>query len=793
MQKRIYNLLKFLIGWPLAIVALFFIGKLIAPQFPTLLVNIHYLNWTFLSIGVVLFILFSFTRGVMWHLLLRFSGHTTINYNESCALWGISELKRYVPGSIWSFVGRAAAFAEKGIPKKDSVRFLLFEAELLVIGGTIVSLLSLPFLLTYAYITSIIASSILWLVVGGVLLYTLHRKFKLGNFILPSFNPSELLLLVLVSSISYFFFGLAHYFVITSYISLDPNLIWQIAGISVFAFLIGYLSLLTPAGFGVREGILVIGLSKIMSVSAAGFVTLFSRIILILSELLFVILAYAFYKIKNTAFLRTQTFVGKNKQLTILSITSLIYTIYFTVVSSLRFENFYTGKFDLGNMAQTVWNTTQGRFFAFTHPDTAEFVSRLSTHADFILVLLAPFYALWPDPRNLLFIQSAVIALGALFVFFIAKEVLKNKNVALVLGLAYLINPSVQRANLYDFHAVVLATTFLLGAYYFLIKKRYWYFLLFAILAGITKEQVWLIVSLFGLLLFFQYKKRFFGSLLFIGCILLSYYLISHAIPQALGSNQHFALEYYSNFGSSPLDIVKNILFSPAQTLQTVLEQDKVNYLKQLFYPLGYLSLFAPWFLIFAGPDLTINLLSNNTQLHQIYYQYTATITPFLFIGAIYGVSLIKQFIVTVQEKRNLSIIRESTINTVIIIYVLIVSLYGAYLYGPLPGSKEPNLDMITKPANDKTFILQTLSQIPTNASVASSNNLGAQLSNRQYLYIMPFGMEKAEYVVFYLNTSQQSEMYKKDVELLEKLKQDPRYEIMAQKGIFVVFKKISY
>src|SRR5207248_5895770 len=138
-------------------------------------------------------------------------------------------------------------------------------------------------------------------------------------------------------------------------------------------------------------------------------------------------------------------------------------------------------------------------------------------------------------------------AAGSFFVYLLAENIIKNKNLSLTFAFIYLLNPSIERTNLYDFHSVTLATTFLLGAYYFFMKKKYWYFLLFAILAGLCKEQVWLIVALFGVFLFFQ-KKKLGGILLLLGSTACSFFLITYAIPKALGS-QHFALAYYSDFG----------------------------------------------------------------------------------------------------------------------------------------------------------------------------------------------------------------------------------------------------
>ena len=157
----------------------------------------------------------------------------------------------------------------------------------------------------------------------------------------------------------------------------------------------------------------------------------------------------------------------------LLSFFIACYLVYFTTISFLRYENYYTGRYDLGNMDQTVWNTLNGRIFQLTDPNGTNVISRLSFHADFILILLSPFYIIWSDPKMLLLIQTIIVALGAVFIYLLSKHIVKDKNLSVVLSFIYLLNPSLQRANLYDFHGVTLASTFLLATFYFFVRNKF--------------------------------------------------------------------------------------------------------------------------------------------------------------------------------------------------------------------------------------------------------------------------------------------------------------------------------
>ncbi len=778
MKEKIYKLAKFLIGWPLSILALYYIWQTISPRSQNLVTDLKSIKFSVLTIGIGCFIVFYFLRGFIWYRLLKEYAYQ-IPLKQATYLWAISELKRYIPGNIWSLLGRAMLFSEKGVKKRDTGILLIIEAQIFVLSSLIISLLSIPFFMTYFFpnlpfqpFLSVMAN-IAVLIISIAYIYNKKLTKKLP--FLPRFRPQDTTLLVFTSAVGLIFFGLGYYFTISSIMFLNPQLLPQLIGLFSLTLLLGYLSFLTPAGLGIREGILTIALAKISALSISALASLFARIILIISELIFISISLLWTKIRNQKFLQIEKWISDHRHVAILFCLFLIYTAYFSITSFLRYDNFYTGRFDLGNMAQTVWNTYHGRIFVLTNPNGTDPISRLAFHADFILILLAPFYFLWSNPKMLLLIQTVAVGAGSFFIFIIAKEILKNKNLALAFSFVFLINPSIQRANLYDFHPVTLVIFFLLGTYYFYLKKRYLYFSLFAALAAITKEEIWLITALFGIFIFLFQKKRVFGAATFLISVSIFAILIWYAMPQALGS-QHFALSYYSEFGDSPLKIIKNVIFSPQKTLSIILEPERLNYIKQLLLPVGFLSILSPLFLIFTIPDLLINLLSNNSQLHQIYYQYTAPINPFIFITAIMAVGFLKKI--------------SKLPDVILIIYLLVISIISAYLYGPLPGARESNLDMYTRQLNDRDLIKKYLSAIPRRLSVTATNNIGSHLSERQRIYTVPTAIGKADIIVFLLTDPR---TIVTDKQMVNSLKQNNGYYIILEKENFVVFRKNKF
>ena len=798
-----YSLAKFVLGWPLALLAIFFLFKIIKSQGGLLIPSVKDINMWFVGLSILCFVTYYFLRSFLWKKILAFLGHD-VPFEETTFLWGIAEFKRFVPGNIWSFLGKSASFFEKGVSKKAIAQGLLIEIFVFLTATFLVSVFSLSYIFHNVFpevFTNIIILPGFFVAAFSVLLLFLfsreftkrlpHKKTRSFFAFFSPFSFWQNSVLLIITLCYLFFFGMGTYFAIAAIAFLSPVFLLELVAFFVFSLLGGYITIITPMGIGVREAIIAKGLTPLIGLKIAGVGALFARGVLIIAELCFLVLAWILSKSKKTILHKGIAHIVKHKYVYLLAICILIYNVYFTTLSFMRYENFYTGRFDLGNMDQTVWNTMRGRTFQLTDPNGTEIISRLAFHADFMLVLFGPLYKIWSDPRMILLIQTIVLGLGAFFVYLLAKDILKNKRISIIFSVAYLLNPSLEYTNLYDFHSVTMATTFLLAAYYFFRKSKWLLFFLFALLAAITKEEVWLIIALLGLRIFlvplFLYKRKiysfkkhykFFLSGLFmtIICFGIFYLLVFVAIPKARGG-EHFALSYYSDFGTSPTKIIHNIIFSPAKTISTAFSPNRLQYYANLFAPLGFLSLLSPPTLVFALPDLVLNILSNNSQLHQIYFHYTATITPFLFIAAMYGIKNIKQFF----KKIPLSFFSY---------YIFLASCITQIFFGPLAGTKNPNVNMLIEPVEDKVAVEGYLSQIKRKYSIAASNNVGSHLSHRQRIYTIPNGIDKADYVIFLLNDPSAQPSLPTQKKMVEHLKHDNRFDLVYQIDDFFVFGK---
>ena len=180
----------------------------------------------------------------------------------------------------------------------------------------------------------------------------------------------------------------------------------------------------------------------------------------------------------------------------------LLYIGLFSWQSVARHQAFATNAYDMGNVNQAFWNTVHGRPLQFTNWRGVELDlandSRLAMHVEPIYFVLAPIYWLWQQPETILILQTIILALGALPVFWLTRDRLRSHagRRRLRRGLS-----AVSRVGSSQYVGVPRGRAgrpLLLFAFYFGQKGRWRLLWLFALLAMATKEEVSLSVLVMG-------------------------------------------------------------------------------------------------------------------------------------------------------------------------------------------------------------------------------------------------------------------------------------------------------
>jgi uncharacterized membrane protein len=397
-------------------------------------------------------------------------------------------------------------------------------------------------------------------------------------------------------------------------------------------------------------------------------------------------------------------------------------------------------------MDQAIWNTLQGRFFHQTNQPGV--TNRLSLHVEPILLPISLLYLIYSGPEILFLVQSVVVALGALPVYGLARRKLNSEALALIFALAYLMFPAIQGANLLDFHAVTLAPTFLLAAFYYLEERRAGRFALFAGLAVATKEDMTLLVLMIGLYAWLINGQRRLG-LVTVLLGLLWAYLAVFVIPPALAGTDNIHWGRYEHLGQSPLDIVLNLGRAPQRYVDHLQAVQALTYFRQLLTPTAFLALLNPLTLGLALPSFGLNLLSNFPPMQRVNSLiYAAPTVPAVMISSIYGAANLKQGLIWLGRKLPpaydrfpLSQIAHGLLGGL----VLAASLFYQAQYGYLPGGGQfRGWEEITE---HHRRLDRLLAQIPPQAAVSAHDRLDPHVSQRESLYIFD-RIEDADHIV---------------------------------------------
>lgn len=713
--------LRFFLGIPLTILAFIFIGKIFFDSRETIVDALLSSDPIFFISGIICFGVFFFIKSIIWIIILRTRGFST-DSKSTLFRYSLSEAKRYIPGSIFAFISRLDIH-KSDVPRKETVKGIGIEALLLSASALFVSVPALLYLISRNFVNHNLQIGFVFLIAIAAIVLFILKTSNLRSLIVSYFDSFALYVL------AWIFYGLGSYLIALSMIPLDPKNLTVMISFFTLSWLCGYLLFVTPMGLGIREIVITFALSLFIPLPQASAISIMSRAGMILGELSYLAATKSLADAKNINFLKKI-----NPYFTISIILGFAYFIYFTYFTILRYNAFLTGRFDLGNMAQTIWNTSQGRFFTLTNPDGVEVISRLGVHSDLLLAIISPLYFIWSDPRVLLVFQSLALSLGGIAVFFLARRIVKSQLLATGFVFSYFSNFWLHEQNIFDFHAVTIATPLILFCLYYLTIKRYILFVLFLGLAATTKENVFLTVSVFGAY-FMKEKKWIIGSLVILAGLFGFYYLTSVAIPQARGE-AHFALGTYSQYGDSTQSIVKNLLLHPQLAFLQLFNWSTLMYLHQHLLPTGYLTLLSPFYLLFVLPDMAIYLLSNNYQYRSYQYHFGALILPFLLIGSMEGTKIVlKKF-------------KHYNLEKGMFYYLIATACAGTYFYSPLPGMR--NADYAPFQVKNSQVINDYLTLIPITKSVSASNNIGSHLSHRELIYVVPYGLDTADYIVLF-------------------------------------------
>jgi uncharacterized membrane protein len=394
----------------------------------------------------------------------------------------------------------------------------------------------------------------------------------------------------------------------------------------------------------------------------------------------------------------------------------LLFVGTFVWLALLIHARFGTFGFDLGIFDQGVWLLSR-----FQDPMvTIRGLPLFGDHASYILLLVAPLYWIWPDPRLLLVLQVVFLAIPAVSAYLIGARRLGGWPAGLAVAAAYLAFPALQWAAVWGFHPETLAAGFLGLAALAADRRRWRQMAVWLVLALLCKEDVGLVVAGFGALLWATGHASIGRRTLAVG---LGWFLLAALvlIPLVNGrASPHLDLNYGIS-ASGPSALLEAVPTLAHNVWESITEGKGDTYLLLIFAPFLALPLLDPRWLLPVAPPILLNLAAIHGYQQEIRYQYLATSAPFLALGAVAGLRVVA---------------RHRVLLACLLVALVGVAGFVDHRVGPTPWS-----DDFPRPADDGPLNQarrQALALIDPAAPVSAQYNLVTHLAHRTYVYEFP-------------------------------------------------------
>jgi uncharacterized membrane protein YbhN (UPF0104 family) len=245
-----------------------------------------------LAISVLLATLYFVGLGVCWALLLRSMSAlpNPVSIFQGAKIWQMSMFTRYIPGNIWHVLSRALLAEQVRASRSLVIASATIEQLLTVLGALLVVSLALPKLGTQVVGTTRLPVSLMIpiaLVVGLVVVHPriLGRLFKWVSIRLQRpeiawrYDYRMVVGLLSLYAATTAATGLSLAAIVIGLGGLELASIPFIVGSAALAWVAGYVSVVTPSGLGVREGVLAGLLALVVPLPVAIVASLLFRLV----------------------------------------------------------------------------------------------------------------------------------------------------------------------------------------------------------------------------------------------------------------------------------------------------------------------------------------------------------------------------------------------------------------------------------------------------------------------------------------------------------------------------------
>lgn len=277
----------------------------------------------------------------------------------------------------------------------------------------------------------------------------------------------------------------------------------------------------------------------------------------------------------------------------------------------------------------------------------------LSDHFDLYLIILSPLVYIFGS-YTLLVVQLVAVLLGGWGVFKLIGLYTDDEWIPVLASAVFLSSFGIIHAFSFDYHSNVLTAMMLPWLLYYLKQRKFGLSTLFAVLFVIGKENMslWLFFIALGLLWDYRKDKKAVWYLTGYAVFAMVYFFLINMVVMPWLGDAGGGFKRYAWLGSNYLDIAKNLITKPGNTLHVLFNNTSGWYgfdgIKAEFYYCALasgliLTLLKPNYLLMLVPLIAQKMLANEYVFWGIALHYNVEFVPVLVISSFLVIIKIKQ------------------------------------------------------------------------------------------------------------------------------------------------------
>jgi len=304
-------------------------------------------------------------------------------------------------------------------------------------------------------------------------------------------------------------------------------------------------------------------------------------------------------------------------------------SVYFLAQQIHYFNVLRLGYADCGDYARTMYNTLHNPRELFLRINSER--PLFFDHFQPGFLPFVPLWLLWPSLNLTSLLQVLAITGCALPVYWIGRELFRDKPAALLLVAIWLAYPSVSQFiynDSYGFHCGTLCLPMYFLALAFWVRERRGWALLFAVWAILLKEEAAIPIGTFGLYLAFFERRYRLG--ITISAIAFMYFLVMTSIVIPMFNHHVYpAQAYFVLLGATKREIFLSPWTKPHVFWGSLLGPSTFYFAGLLLGPLLFVPVKKSSVLLVGSLVFLFDCL--NPTLKSICFQYQAALLPVVF------------------------------------------------------------------------------------------------------------------------------------------------------------------